>query len=574
MPLAVSSARTGWLVASIGLVVGVPLFARMPPWTDLTLYQTAAAAWLDGDVPYRCVFDTNLPGFPALLVILQSVTGPSNLAARLADLAVVAAACGALGLWAKRCGATPGSLAWLAAGCVWFYLFTTEFNHCQRDAWALLPAAVAALMRTRRLAAVGGAAKWALLEGVIWGAAVWIKPHVVIPALAVWLAALPFALKSWGRAGVIRDTLALVAGGLAVGGLGLGLIAASGAWADFWEVMTVWNPAYGRETFGEFPYRVRFIFAYFPVWSYLLVPAGAFALVQLIGESRIPLAGCCPRVPEPDQRPARATLAAFFLGWFLQALVLQKWHDYIHVPELFLALALLAGRGWSPARWVILWIALAGAAFALADRSPTVRNAIDDLPEHRNLPSGRPAAFDPDALRHWPECFGPDTPELRDALARLPRICCTASWVELEAVAQYLERVEPPLGDKQLLTFHDSPHPLYLRLGVEPETRFMHVGTACLIPGMAGRVGDEIRAGHPRYVVSDFGRETMSARRAIELGPGGDPLKLPAWLPEERRGQFPFDRPIVFRSGRYAVHEVGDAPIGIVTVPGWWELKQ
>ena len=65
-----------------------------------------------------------------------------------------------------------------------------------------------------------------------------------------------------------------------------------------------------------------------------------------------------------------------------------------------------------------------------------------------------------------------------------------------------------------------------------------------------------------------------SAARAVQLGPGGDPLALPAWMPPARRRQFPFDRPIVFRVGRYAVHRVGTEPIGVVTVPVWEELKQ
>ena len=32
------------------------------------------------------------------------------------------------------------------------------------------------------------------------------------------------------------------------------------------------------------------------------------------------------------------------------------------------------------------------------------------------------------------------------------------------AVEGYLRAVEPPLADGELLTFHDSPHPLYLSL--------------------------------------------------------------------------------------------------------------
>ena len=566
-----SSVRTGWLVALAGFVLGAPLFVRLPPWTDLTLYQTAADSWLRGGTPYRDVFDTNLPGFPALLMLTQAVTGPSNFAARVLDLLVVGSACATLAVWARRGGAGPGATGWYAAGCVWFYLFTSEFVHVQRDAWMLLPASLAGWWRTRRLGEGRARPLAALGEGIVWGLAVWIKPHVVVPAFALWAAALPLALRAWGRGGVLRDTLALSAGGLLTGGLGLALIARSGAWRDFWEVMLVWNPAYTRGALAELPHRATLVFAYFAPWTYLLVPAGVVAALHLWRASKRPGCYCAAK---PAEVAPRVTLAAFAVAWFLQALVIQKGNDYVHVPEIFLALALLAGQNFAPARWVISWTLLQGLAFAAADRSPELMSRINGLPRSWNLPYGRPPAFDPFYLQRWRDCFRGDTPELRDALARMPRVCCTASWVELEHVARYLEQLPDRPRDGELLAFHDGPHPLYLRLGIRPAARFLHVGTACLIPGMGDKVGEEIRAADPKFVVSDLARETTSARRAVQAGPGGDPLALPAWLPRDRRRQFPFDRPIVYRFGRYAVHRVGDEPIGVVTVPAWEDLKQ
>src|SRR5947208_953414 len=82
------------------------------------------------------------------------------------------------------------SAAGFVAAAALFYPFTSEFCHCQRDPWMLLPAAVAARLRLRQLgratAATRGLFGPAALEGFVWGLAVWLKPHVVVPAAAAW----------------------------------------------------------------------------------------------------------------------------------------------------------------------------------------------------------------------------------------------------------------------------------------------------------------------------------------------------------------------------------------------------
>src|SRR5262249_36124668 len=52
----------GRLAFGVLLVVGVPLFLRMPLWADSALYDTCAMTVLRGGVHYRDTFDTNLPG--------------------------------------------------------------------------------------------------------------------------------------------------------------------------------------------------------------------------------------------------------------------------------------------------------------------------------------------------------------------------------------------------------------------------------------------------------------------------------------------------------------------------------
>lgn len=583
-PLRRRWAAAGWVATAGAIIVGGPLFVRMPPWCDLTLYQVAARNLLDGGVLYHDVFDTNLPGFLVLLAGIQAVLGPSVAAVRLADLAIVAAAVWVLVKWVRRAGGGLAGAAWAAAGAAWFYLFTSEFCHAQRDVWMLLPAAAAAFRRARRThGPVGGSAAAGFVDGLIWGIAVWIKPHVVVPALALWLATLPAAGRAWGWAAAGRDTLGLLAGGLVIGAAGLGLIGANGAWADFADVMTVWNPAYTARTLDEVPDRARWwiTLEYFPPWSLLHVAALPLAGLTLV-EGLLParwaagLPGWARFVYRPaaaaPERVARAALAVFYVSWFAQALVLQRGLDYVHVPEMLLAVAVLAGQGWAAAVPAVAGQVAIGMLLNAADANPWLAAEVRRRdPEWATLPLDKPPFLDGLMVRRWPDCFRGDTPELRDALARAPAANSTATWVDLGRVAAFLRTADPPARDGDLLAFHDSPHPLYLMLGVKPAARYMHVGTAIEIVGMAGRVADDIRAGRPRYVVGDLRRMTWHWRRAADPGWGGDARALPWWFPASQLDLFPWDQTLVFRAGRYCVYRV-DRPIGEVRIPAWEHL--
>ena len=177
---------------------GVPLFLRMPPWCDVTLYDVAARNLLEGGVHYRDVFDTNLPGFVWALTAIRAVLGWSVEALRVIDLAIVSGIVWQLDRLAARAGASRAARAWSVAGMAVFYLFTSEFNHCQRDVWMLLPALGAVSVRGRRLdpASTIPNARTNLLEscfveGILWALAVWVKPHALVPAVVVWLLTAP-----------------------------------------------------------------------------------------------------------------------------------------------------------------------------------------------------------------------------------------------------------------------------------------------------------------------------------------------------------------------------------------------
>jgi hypothetical protein len=131
----------------------------------------------------------------------------------------------------------------------------------------------------------------------------------------------------------------------------------------------------------------------------------------------------------------------------------------------------------------------------------------------------------------------------------------------------------------------DSTHPLYLMLDLDPATRYMHYGTAFgikedreLKPGERSKrelIADEVRASKQRYVVSDLVR--MKYDRHAPYDPDSwrrnDPL--PYWLPPRERAKFPWNQPVVFRSGRYVVHKIDPTkPLGVIRVPDWLRLNE
>lgn len=585
------SATLGWLTFGLVAAVGVPLFLRMPVWIDVSLYDLAARAILSGGVHYRDVFDTNPPGFVWAVCLVRSLFGWSPEAIRAVDLAVVSAVGVLLVRWARLAGATAAGVAWAAAGAAGFYLFVSEFNHCQRDVWMMLPALAAARFRLARARRAGPPRtpdelfRDAAVEGAVWGLAVWVKPHVLFVAAAAWAAtAARLAGGRWSRAAA--DLGGAVVGGAAVGAAGVAWLVGSGAWPYFWDVFTEWNTSYLGRVFGELPDRVGCQLGYFPPWSLLTLAAVPLAVLNVLDARpwrAHPEPGDWPGRRPPgwlytpaagaDARLARGVLAAVYLAWALTAFLLQKRYHYVHVPDTLLMMAVFAANRWAVAFPVLL---LQGAVIAFLAAGPS-------LPAWRELPAaarhvvGHYPGGDPDRLRWWPDCFGPAVPpELRNGVAFEATSYPGADWVELAEVAAFLRGQGVRDGD--VMCWHDTPHVLYLELGHRPPIRFVHLSTMTgLGPEPYRRVRAEVRAAAPkvRYVVSDLQRVALTypdwARaRMRECGPD----LLPPVVPEYCRDTFPLDQPAVFRSGngrgRFVVHEVV-GPVWEVDVPNWPE---
>lgn len=64
-------------------------------------------------------------------------------------------------------------------------------------------------------------------------------------------------------------------------------------------------------------------------------------------------------------------------------------------------------------------------------------------------------------------------------------------------------------------------------------------------------------------------RMTRDPAKAEQDGPG-----LPEWLPPRERERFPWNQPVVFRSGRYVVHRIVRPPRpDEVDITDWSEVK-
>jgi hypothetical protein len=524
-----SAEIAGWAALALLAVVGVPLFLRMGPWVDVTHYDLAARNVLQGGVHYRDIFDTNLPGMVWLHVVIRSAFGWSFEAIRAVDLLMVAASAILLVRWLAAAGAPRVAGVWTATAIAAFYLSTPEWSHCQRDVWMLPLALGAASLRLRQVGSLQlGAdarplAARGFAEGVCWALAAWIKPFVVVPAAAVWLASAGVVRGRASRAHIAADAAGVIGGGLLTIAAGTAWLAASGAWPHFWDVMLRWNPEYVGGHAYHWHARwdaIRLWMSVSRPWCYTLLVALAVALAAL-GARR---AGDPAKASESH---AIRILAAFVLGWFLQAALLQpRAHPYVMDAAVLVGLPLLtlgmirvhAHRRLAARAILVAFVALAAA------RHPLLR--IDRLALLGQALEGRDAAG------------------LRDRLSlHAPASVGRVRWAQLEQTASFLRSAGAK--DGEVLCFNEAAHPLYLMLDLRPPVRYLQFGM--VIHTMTRRREEarrEMDAARPRFIVSD-------ARGAARFARDGSPQLAPAW-----RGLYPWTQPVVFQAGPYSVHRV------------------
>jgi hypothetical protein len=359
-----------------------------------------------------------------------------------------------------------------------------------------------------------------------------VKPHLLNDENAVWLVTI--RQLSW------RDHLAVFAGGVVALVAGWWWLVATGAWPHFYDVWKTWNADYLATVMRELLARFFMQLGYFPLYSVCTFLALPLAVLNLR-----------ERADTPDALQRRA-LAAVYLAWLATAFFLQRPFHYVHIPETLLMLAVFAANRWPVAFALVLSQIITSIWFVIAGQS---------LPH-----VGYHVAFDANRSRWWAACLEADPPrEARRGVAMWHEHFGGNDPVELGAVADFLRAQN--LRDGELIAWHDSPHALYLELGVRPGYRFMHVGTAAgLGKWQEQQVFRELREAlpHARLVVSDVHRATAKYGALNDLDADGLPKVLPAW----QRSEFPWNQPVVFRSpsGRYLVHRI-EKPVTSAKMP-------
>ena len=515
------SAVLGWLTLGVILVAGVPLFLCMPFWFDVYHYDGCARTIMRGGVMYRDVFDNNLPGVIWLHAALRTLLGWRPEMLHLADLIFYTVDVLLLVRWVP-CRAR----VWLAAAFYAFYLFIPEPCPCQRDIWMLLPCLIGLTLRQQQVgrlslpfASASSAVTWGVMEGLCWGAAVWIKPFAFAPAFACWLIGLMLVRRTAaprsGRA-LIADAAGLLLGGLTAGALGLAWMWHSGCWTACWEILLNWNRDYAAFSHRPdllFDCWLTFLIPYLP-WSLAPLAALYFAPVTIRRELRGQV--------EAARRPSSALLAAFFLGWFVQAAFLQLPHDYAVAPATLPALALLAAVLRPPARsdaaGKLFWLGAATAAAVLWC-----------------------LAFRVERVHLWARCCREGaTPEIQSLLATRTDSPYGVDAFHLARVADYLRGQK--VGDGELTCMSGCTHPLYLDLDVKPSTRFPQVEmTTLFFVHHRDEVLSELNASRQRFIVSDLTWTGLTAEEAEETNPD-DPLALPREFPDEIRSVVSVER--------------------------------
>jgi len=522
-----------WLLL---LVVAVPLFLRMPLTNDAELFDLQASAVRQGGVLYRDFLEPNLPGVVWLHLLCRALLGDSSEALRVFDLLIGAGTLTAVAQLLRLAGGTSRLVMWTVFGLAACYLSQSEWCHCQRDGWMLLPVCIALVLRTQAtISAAEAPARRARLlragiEGLCWGLAVWLKPHVVIPGTAVIIVSGCWSPNRW-RWG--QELLAVLGGGVVVGAAGVCWMVQTGCWPDFIETVRNWNPDYfaaGRAHWS-FSRLVAITWRLAP-WSLLPVVAVAqwatwFRDGWHAGHSTV-----------PGQSPATVVISlvgVLFVGWTGQVLLLQHQFDYVYLPLILLAIVLIGALATARPKSVSSTKSLGWLAFAVMVLSTS------PLTSH-------------DRLATWTRCVtGPNSPALKDRLAHLHH----PQLRQLSDIEAFLRTQQ--VSTREVCCYNSDCVSLYRRLSLFPPVKYTYFfETLQFFPERRQQVLHELQQQTHRFVVTDLLSCGLTAAEALEVGPEG-PLAPPPAYRNAPRDIYPWNCPVVYRSGSYLVHQVQPA---------------
>jgi hypothetical protein len=532
------------LAALLGVLVvaNLPLFVCMPLTDDAVLYDLQARNVLDGGVLYRDFLEPNLPGIVWSHIAFRSAFGFSSEALRVVDFALFGGIVWLLARWLRRTDLPATTSIGASILLFWFYFGLSEWCHCQRDMWMLLPALAALTLRFRQAGRLESTSpprlslfEWGMAEGALWAAAFWIKPHIAIPAITCLIVSAALS-TAWRRVAV--DWAGILAGGLVVGAAGISWLWGTGAWPYFMETMLDWNPRYvaaGNEHWT----KLRFLAMLLRMFPWILlhlaaVPVAVWRLAPIVWRTAKKAGGA-----NSNAGRGRMLLAAFYLGSVAHAFLLQHLFDYVHAPVVCLAIVTLAACLPSTSESRSHRLALTAFLFLAAIATPPISMT---------------------RLECWPRCFAEgSSPAVRDRLKH----STLNDFRSLADVRRFL--AQRNLRDGDLVCFHNGLVSLYWELDTRPGTRYIFLESISVyFPDRHDQIIDSLNRSSHQYVVTNLIAGGMSERDAYAVGNAG-PRAAPPAYPHKLRNAYPWSQSIIFRAGPYLVHRVR-RPLGQIAV--------
>jgi hypothetical protein len=526
----------GGLVLLIAFIALAPLYVCMGPWTDNSLFDLCARSVLNHQPVYHNYFFHGPPGLVLTFSVLHAILGWHSEAIRLVEVVILLAIFALLAWRFLPAQASSAFRLWTMTALWFYYTSTSEWCHCQPDVWMLLPAFTALSLRQRAVERWSGAGGEradcgsAFVEGFLYGAAFVIKPFVALPILFVWVISALQARRSRCRRSFILQAVWTGVGLLTLLGLVLAWVQWSGNWSDFWSsIFGDWNQDYFAGSEGWW-WRTKKALWWFGPWTMLHLAALPLSLASLVEWLILPNNGL-----RDDPSPL---VSAFYLGLLLQAIYLQHQLVYQMIPPVFLAVTIVASCICRLEKWRIPAAGLALAAM--------LSWAIAYHP-----------LLQPHRLSAWLDCWRQgSSPAVRNRLA-VETDLSAADWVRLAQVQDFLRKRR--IRDGQLTCYAPSSVHLYSQLNVKPSTRYIFIMPAmAMFPRHRNQIQRDIVHSSQRYVVNDLLLLNMSrdeADREIPGRPTEFPTPPPS-APSQYKEKFPFCFPVVFRAGRYLVHEL------------------
>jgi hypothetical protein len=231
--------RAALVVLAATLVVSAASSLRWPYVHDSPLMLYAGWRLAQGYVPYRDLFDMNMPGTYFVMWMLGSVFGWSHTGFRVGDLLGVATIALATFVWLRRFG----GLAALAASLLFplWYLAAGPSTSMQREFLALVPLSVALAVGESSLPA----AVRAVAAGLLWGVAALIKPQFLLIALVPMIYLVRSIPHSENR---VRIATLMAAGVVAPFAAAFGFLAWRGGLDAFLDIAFNYWPLYTHLT--------------------------------------------------------------------------------------------------------------------------------------------------------------------------------------------------------------------------------------------------------------------------------------------------------------------------------------